>query len=323
MAILILDQEHIDALIAAHLQGSASPEEEKELMQWLDAAEENRSYFQDLEFVFHASASIRQVEEVDADKAWNKVEQQLSITAKRYWLGANGLQIAAALIGLAVVASITFWMVSRPTEGQLYTFAAGEQEQQIFLPDSTEVTLSPGSKIEESKSKGQRRYVLTGKGSFTIHEAEEQFVLEVGKLEIYDIGTSFEVDARSDSTFVEVSSGIVSMEMPNGRSLVLNAGDKGYLVKSTGRLSKVKPGQVKRLGSFNFENEYLLRVTQEVGSHFGVQIELVNPDLANCKISVNFNRESLETILDIIALTHNLELKEQEGIYLFRGSACN
>lgn len=315
--------EYMDELITRVLEGSASAEEKLELENWRALNSENESYFRDMEFLYFATASVKHHVPVDVNQAWASVKDK-TIPAKRFFLFRNSFNIAASLLLIALTSIGIYFYLNQQDEFVPYVLRASNSEESAILPDSTEIILGKGSKITSLESDNFYAYQLEGKASFSIHKSDKPFILHAQTLSIRDIGTVFSVDADplKDTFWVEVSEGLVQLENEKGEALQVEAMETAFFVKSTQSLAKKEKTAVQKKASFQFDAIPLGEAIQQIKNEFGVDIQLDNKKLANCQIKVDFETERLETILEVICLTLNLELEHKENYYLILGTAC-
>lgn len=315
--------EHIDALIARYFSGSITTLEEIELQEWRDADAANEVFFRDMEFVFFASASIREPKTFDVDKAWNGIRKKvLSPQEKSARIGRwQGYSIAASL---ALVTLIAFVYQYKKYSREEYT--ATNVIQEFTLPDSSHVVLEPGARLVALSSEPEsREYKLEGKGRFTIEHSEtDPFILHSGEVRIVDLGTEFLVDARpgNDTVFVAVYEGKVRFSTVTQEGVELNPDQEAYYLRSDQTFHTEKEESRNEFGSFDFQGQTLDIVSARLSLHFQKEIVLENPSLANCRINVNFKNESLPGILEILALTLQLQIDENDNVITLKGNGC-
>jgi hypothetical protein len=55
---------------------------------------------------------------------------------------------------------------------------------------------------------------------------------------------------------------------------------------------------------------------------FGKQIRINSEALENCRLTVDFNNQSLDTILKVIKVTFGLTITDEGGFYTLSGPGC-
>jgi hypothetical protein len=68
---------HIDELIGKQLSGETSREENVILRSWLEQSETNRKHYDQFKLIFTQASAVRDIQQYDADAAWNKVRAKL------------------------------------------------------------------------------------------------------------------------------------------------------------------------------------------------------------------------------------------------------
>jgi ferric-dicitrate binding protein FerR (iron transport regulator) len=71
-----------------------------------------------------------------------------------------------------------------------------------------------------------------------------------------------------------------------------------------------------------FENTDLKSAIGLLSKFFGKEIQLGSDNIANCRLTATFRHQGLQEILQIIATTFNLEVKEENGVSIISGNGC-
>ena len=192
------------------------------------------------------------------------------------------------------------------------------------LEDDSKVTLQPGSKltIPADFNENNRSLSLEGSGSFeVIHDENNPFVLSVGELEIYDLGTIFHVDRNGDTVKVSVDEGIVELNI-NGQNLALEEGDSAFYLVSQQVIKEYAAPTAREDVVFEFDGTSLSEVTEILSAFFKRDIEIKNPALETCPVSVTFKNEALATILEIIAELLDINIVQNKKTIEIYGESC-
>lgn len=324
------DPGHIDfELIARYLNREASEEEVRLLREWLDSSAENRDVFASLKLNWVESAKehfTRQEALVfDTDVAWANVSNRLfkeekPKQARVYRIAGQPLWRVAAVFVLVIGA--VFWFrnsIDAPPALTVIENSLLDSAEEHSLPDSSTIVVTPGSKLELEEGFGQdhRSLALSGEAYFQVQpDTTVPFKITTQNVDIEVVGTSFNVDASSaDSTVVYVESGIVRLEI-EGSTLELHAGETGVSITSENKLIKRGATSVRKYWKgilLDFRGKKLGQVFNSLehmyGSRFNVSLELLNK-----RIHVKFQNEELDTMLDIISMTLDLDIVERDGI---------
>jgi transmembrane sensor len=325
----------IDDLIGKVLAGEASAEEQIQLQNWIRATEANQKYFDQIKIIFERAAANQVQLQFDADIAWRKVKGKLSgqKKAKQVWFKTpefgKALRIAAGLVLLITGGLATYRWYAQPIE----TFAVASDAVVVSdtLPDGSAAFLNKKSTLsyEYNPREKKRKVKLSGEGFFEVkHEEEKPFIIEAEEVLVQDLGTAFNVKAypNSDTVEVIVKSGEVQIYTLNNPGLHLGAGETGVYSKRTREFSKLVKVDTNALayktGVFSFNKTDLGSIIDKINEVYDAHIILKNEKLSKCQITVNFNNEKLDTVVEIIAETLNLTVTQTDKEIFLDGAAC-
>lgn len=328
--------EHLDDLIGKYLLGEATPAEMAEVDAWVQLAEENRHYFNQLKAIIQKSESARGAQSFNTDAAWEKVNARIKSApesrreAKVIPMNRNRqfLRIAAAVVGVLFVSAFLFRLLNNPL--QTLNLQAANSVVVDTLTGGTVVHLNKSSNlvaVYNPKEKSQR-VQLTGEAFFEINkQKDEEFLIATQGIFIRDIGTSFNVKSTAGSAKVEVvvEEGEVKMYSSDNPGITILAGESGYYdtVKKSFSKSELLDRNVfaYKTKKFRFGNVRLGEVVQSLNAVYDKQI-ILQGDIGNCSLTISFNNEDIGSITDLIAETLGLKKSEtNEGIVL-EGSGC-
>jgi transmembrane sensor len=329
----------IDDLIGRVLAGEGGPEEQRELDIWLDNHPDNRAYFSQLKTIFEKAASSAPQLDFDTDAAWKKVRHQLQSDSKvrivsfgqpaHVSTGAV-LRMAASIVIIVGIGFFTYRWLSQPVE----TFALRTDKTAVLdtLPDGSSAFVNKGSALafEYSPRKKTRRARLSGEAYFQVkHEDEKPFIISSEDVLIQDIGTAFNVKAYPESDTIEVSvqEGEVHFYTLNDAGLRLTAGEAGAYSKQSHQFMRLEKPDTNVLAyktqNFSFNNADLGSILQKINEVYGSSIGLQNPALSACRLTVNFQGETIDTIVDVIAETLKLTVTRNGEKIQLDGPGCN
>ena len=322
------NRENIDELISKFLSGEALPEEAMQLEDWKSESSDNRAYYEQYETVFALTGSYNKVAEPNSQKAWEKVQQNLSNDkVKPIYTKMPYLKIAAALV-LLVGLGVAFLFLFNPQNKQSMLYVAGKQPKQVKLPDGTDVTVLANSSLSADKDFGVKNRLLHLKGNayFSVTHSEElPFVIDAGNVFIKDIGTKFSVRSSldTDTVYVNVDEGIVLLFDSMGSVLEIKASEKALYIRSKKQIIKGDVAEVKQHEAIHFSNARLGDVIATLNTTYNTHIILENAALKDCTITTKFEQEKLETIISIITETLGLSYEKTETGYLIKGHSCH
>lgn len=331
-------KEEIDALIVSYLNGEAHPEEAIQLEDWKHETPENASYYLELEKIHASTYRTKPYTSNSHANAWKIIEHELTRSARVVPLWRRPFIISSVAAAIVAVFLVTYFFTNDlstpiserekdPQKGELQqgnTLYASNSVSFFTLNDNSKVTLQPGSKLTIPKgfNSKNRQLRLYGSGSFeVVHDAKNPFILSVGDLQIHDLGTVFHVKQSGDTVKVSVDEGIVELKI-SGQQLVLEKGDSAFYLVSRKVIHEYGTPRARKDVVFEFDGTNLQEVTEILGGFFKRKIEIKNPSLASCTLSVTFKNEELATILDIIAELLDLRIVQNQNTIEIYGESC-
>ncbi|GHV23011.1 anti-sigma factor [Bacteroidia bacterium] len=181
--------------------GEASREELRIVRQWVEESEANKESFLRERKIFDAIA-LSKDEDLDLNEKENK---------SRIFPFIREILKIAAVILITVGISFFYFKEHRNVVDDagiaVVTVPAGHRVN-MTLPDGTSVWLNARTTLRypASFSKDKRQVFIDGEGYFTVRKDEKRpFFVETGQYRIKVLGTSFNVDAYSDSPVFETA----------------------------------------------------------------------------------------------------------------------
>lgn len=312
--------EHTDALIARHLAGEATPEEEAALQTWAEQSPENTRYLADLHALWGKSPALRPAQAVDTEAALRRVKSRLQQVRQPRMVRLAVVWRAAAAVLLAVVAGYFLWVRSPQTPQVV--IAATDTARTDTLSDGSVVTLGTqsGLTLAAGFNARERRMRLHGQATFTVQpDPERPFVVEVDDLEVQVVGTVFRVDnaAEPAQVRVDVTEGRVRVRA-RGQELYLSAGDAAVYDRESGAL--VAGQSQNRV--LRFDATPLREVIRRIEGAYNTQIDLKNSNLENCLLTARYNSLPLERVLELIAESFGIRVEKTDEGYALDGEGC-
>lgn len=325
-----------EIVLVKYLSGELSDIEIKEVELWLDIPE-NKLEFEKLTQLWDGSANLKDVDLFVADKSWADMKQRMDDfhrkTTRQRNLSIIKYAVAASLILIFGLASFFIFQKNKTHNLIQYTAGNTKLEKPVILPDGTTVYLNRNTSISFSKhfNEKTRTISLTGEAFFDVTKnPAKPFIIRTSTTEIKVVGTSFNVMAyaASDSVQVSVQSGVVEMYSKTDKEskLRLTVGNEGTLFKKNQKLQskKIYDSNVLawKTNQLNFKNADMNYVASALEHAFGKDIVLQPGSFKNCRLTVNFSNQSLDTILKVIKETLKISVSNQKDVYILSGPGC-
>jgi ferric-dicitrate binding protein FerR (iron transport regulator) len=318
----------IHSIIAKSLTGQLDNHELKELEAWKLARKENLSEYNDFVELWIKSGSLALPSAINHHNAFKIIRNNtgLNLSPKR-WLNI-AVQVAAVLV-LSIIFSGVYTYMTNERTSQIFSNAASlpvyheikaafGTQAKIELADGTVVFLNSGSKLRFPQTfdhQEQRKVLLDGEGYFSVTKDPTQpFVVQVNKLNIKVLGTTFNVEAYNDNTSVNIAlvEGSVLLQEQSERGnkdlMILSPNQVANLNKSDNVISKMDVADLYKYtawinGRIVFYNDPIQTVVNKLAKWYNVDITIADKRLENYRFTGTFIDESLEQILNILSLT--------------------
>ena len=258
-------------------------------------------------------------------------EQKLAKQISMWWYAA-----AASVI---IVLGSLLWINRTASTPETVLTSIESVEDVLVAPmeDGSQISIDQGSTItynkEEIVNGSQRKVALKGQAFFEVdHQPDRPFIVSTSDAEITVLGTKFMVKTYDDApTKVLVTEGKVRVNYLNTpEEIILTAEQETDLeVEENSNVVKpaVKPSDDNQLywktGVMTFRNASLAQVLETLSKEFDTPITTSNEEILDCTLTATFKKQSLETILEVIKTTHQLESSEENGTIVILGNGCN
>ena len=238
---------------------------------------------------------------------------------------------AAAVVTILMAASfLLYFYFSQPSE--IIVTAQAENLEQL-LPDGSVVSLHAGSQLTypEKFSSGTRNVELKGEAYFKVaHDKTKPFIVASGNARVEVLGTQFNVNTLTSAGDMEVvlTSGKVSVyykENPKENVLLL-PGEKAELKPEQKQISKsanTDPNYMAwKTRILVFDNETLAQVVNTLQNVYQIPVILSDPQLSGCRVTATFSNQSLQSVLQVIKETLDLQVKQNGKTVELIGTKC-
>lgn len=334
---MIIEDHHIDRIIARFVVDEASQEDIQLLDKWMDLSAENKRYVENIRLLHDKALASQSSIKVDTAKAWEKLkaqlDQQMQVTvpakSKRFVFQQNSWAKIAAIFTLVVGISSLFYYLSNSSDSNLirYNLAAADTSVNKTIAGNIQVCLNRNTtiKVVEDKKNKTRVLQLSGEANFEVNHSDEmQLIVKAGETLIKDIGTTFNVKANPDDSTIEVfvESGEVSFFTNSQLGVKLSKGETGIYDKQT-KLFKLNKTDNPNITSYKthkfvFVNTPLSEVVTAVNAVYPNAILLGDSLIGKQTLSVTFDNEDVEAMAYIMSETLGLSLSKTDKGYILK-----
>ena len=241
------------------------------------------------------------------------LRRSLSLSKRTVMLKRIAGVAAAAAVGIFLYLS---WLTSWTG------YAAYDIAQTFTLPDSSSVTLAPGSTLRLQKHKDKRLVQMTGKVYFNVrHDDRAPFRVDAGSGFVKVLGTRFQVDSRDPISVSVVSGKVLFSAIRSGEeALILTKGQSAVLDPAASKPVEITPKHPNpaawATGEFIYDNTPLPEVLSELSEYYDVTLVAFDAGRSSGEsrsLSGEFSTSSLPEILNLInsALGSDIQIESQ------------
>jgi len=324
-------------LLAKKLSGNATAKELLQLENWRKEQVDNDKFAKNAEELWQLSEKYSDRPFVtDKKAAWQSIESKLDTQEKgkivqmKPW--RRLLQIAA--ISIFVIGAYWLWNNQANDIGTTDFVAIqtnDDENKEIELPDGTKIWLNENSSIQYAANFQKRDVSLNGEAFFEVARMEDSpFEISSGGATTRVLGTSFNIRAYPDEAQVELTVKTGKVAFSDEKKIetkILTAGEAANYEKGANKVVE-KPAleanalawQTKKLA---FISTPFSQVENDLERYFGVDIEVKNPDLSNCRFEGGtFKNAKLSEILELLQITMEWKISQDGTTYIIDGEGC-
>ena len=323
------ENKHTDpvALLPKVFSGEATSEENRQVDEWLSSDPANREEFNSFARLWNITAKAAGSVDIDLDQEWQRMESAMAPVQSRTFTLTRIIQIAASVV---LVSALAFAILK---------YSAGSTEKAplagttaITLPEGSKVTLNAGSKITYRKGFGiaHRDLRLRGEAYFEVGKnAGLPFVVETDDAAVQVTGTKFNVKAYQDDpeVLVTVTEGAVRLyekEQPL-KEASLSAGETGIYNREGKTIETRRTENLNILAwkthVMDFYNTPLGEVMEILRNTYHVRFS-IDPALQPCSITVRFENQELDSVLNVLKSTLELNITKKGRQVIITGEGC-
>ncbi|SEI94426.1 FecR family protein [Dyadobacter koreensis] len=341
-----MTKSEFEKLLRRYLQGECTEEEKWKIKIWFDQIETDYGY----ELSDEQKAQLEEILLSGIDDKIDKNKKAKTFKIRLNTVAVYG-SIAASLI-LTIFLLRNNWIqfenlgFENKTVNKITKPIVRNACEVIILEDGTKVHLQSGSSITYGKHFEKLRRVVTLKGSgyFQVSKNPDRpFYVFCNGTITKVLGTSFWISSNDKSKSVEigVKTGKVSVmvgpgeiskmdkDSPKGE-LFLTPNQRVVFFENDRKLKKtlvaepavLETAEVASL-KFIYEDTPLVKVLQELGQGYNVEILVMNEKLKNCSFTGDLTLMTFQEKFDLICQSVNSQYNIQGTSVILTGPGCN
>ena len=337
------EETHTDFnhLVTRYLSGELSPEELTGFQEELRKDSGKQQLLDEYRKIWDSVGAVPAREVYDLEHEWSLMQEKLpgfdTVSGDKKAGRSAGrsllyysYRIAAVLV---VGVMLTFsWIYVTRVAGMEKVVAENEPVE-VILEDGTEVIVNRHSRLRYRRKSDQqeRKVYLSGEAWFEVtRDTTMPFVIDAGAALVEVLGTSFNVNAYKENPTVEITveSGLVAMSAKQDQQdlIVMKAGSGGSYNKLQRELKLIPSSDPNNISwktrELYFEGSTLREVADLLNRVYGVNIVIMNQELASCPITVTFTDQTIEAILNVLEITLDLQVTRIGDEIRLDGEGC-
>lgn len=240
--------------IVNYLSGELTSNDSAILNQWLEKDGHNKLLFDQFSDVWKASTHNKLSKQIDADIAWNDLQNQINIQDKKtkniVW--HEIIRIAAVFVIALFIGGIGYYFIDQKkdiiSEPQYVEYVSPLGSRSfVKLADGSKIWLNAGSTLKYKNTYGinNRELQLTGEAFFEVEKNKNlPFIVKTSEIDITALGTKFNVKAYSEektieTTLIEGSVKLESSTVKLKENLFLKPNEKAVFTKKNQSLELI------------------------------------------------------------------------------------
>lgn len=313
-----------DELLIKFLLKETDEEESITVQNWMDASPSNRQYFLDFEKIWVNSKNLSRQSRIRETDAWLRFKEKATgnkqeITQK-IKPAFNWLKIAAVLV--LVAAGWSIYNILSPVS--YIAVVAGNTVTTKVLPDGSALTLNKNARISYANNFKNNRNIHLEQGNVffdVAHDKTKPFVIDIDKISVLVVGTSFNIKHLNEQTEVIVETGIVKVSLGKNE-ISLKKGEKVVISNASDQLIKTENTDqlynYYRSKEFITDNTPLWRLVEVLNEEYGSEVTIKDETIKNLTLNTTMKTtSSLDANLEVICKTFDLILiRNQNQIIL-------
>lgn len=293
-------------LLYKYFKGTATMDEEKQILDWVDESPANRNAFQKERMLYDIALFTD-------EKKLKKEQKKVHILPVLRW----SARIAAVVV-VALSCGFLFrdYQYNKVAQMQTVAVPAG-QRAQITLADGTRVWLNAKSTLTYASNFGRtdRNIMLEGEAFFEVAKNKDiPFYVNTEKNKVRVVGTSFNVCAYKDSKEFETTlvEGVVDIYAVGKEKPIARLQKNEFFADYDGKLKKTVLPSYDYLrwkeGLYCFDDSELSHILNRLELYYNVKITVKNKKLLSHRYTAKFKeQDGIEHILKVIQKDQNFK----------------
>lgn len=313
------DKNDIGNLIGRFLNGDCTPEDHRELKEWIDESEGNKTEFLRLKDLWDSAARPNDRTEEQLILFYKNQLRKIKESRLR-WIRYSSVAAAILIIGLILSILIPRQTTEQTGGLQVFSVPLGSKSK-VLLADGTEVNLNSGSELKftDDYSSSNRVVSLTGEGFFKVKsDPAHPFLVKTSDFEVKVTGTQFNVCTYQENSYSStmLTEGKIELRIDgSNQNFEIKPGEKFELDRKTRKYSlehaDIESEIAWKDGEFIFRNIQFPEMVKRLERWYDVKLDYSGFELQNYTFTGHFkNQETIWQVLDALKLVSPIDYRK-------------
>lgn len=303
-------------ILARYINGSATPNERANVVEWLDSDNKNVHEYMALHKL-HNISIMNQIESGEKNSAPAKQIPEKSLWKK---IGIEIAKIAAIILIVFEISNL-----ANTNEDYQIIYAPAGQRTEVILPDNSKVWLNSASRLKYPLvfNKKQREVLLDGEAYFEVAHNEKPFIVKTQKINVRVLGTEFNVRSYSnaDSEQIDLLKGSIELSGAtfNNETLLMKPQESVSIVNGKVQITKIKDHDYFKWkeGLLCFDNESVADIIKKLEVYYDIRIKVGKHLFLTETYSGKFRiRDGVEQVLKVLQLEYKFTYTKDNNLNL-------
>jgi len=312
-------------LLSRILNGEANLEEKEAFYRTLGDSKAEEELFYEVKSLWLRAAKQHDIFDMDVEfnMLWDKIKH--SEKQPTFTIGKKIIRYAAMILIALGIGGLSGYFITKNSiefaDSGTQKYAALKGSVSIVeFADGTKVWLNSGSQLtyrEDRKGK-QRIAELTGEAYFEVtHRDDFPLLVKVGDIVVRDLGTTFNIRAYPEDSFIETSlvEGQADILNSQGNSLLALKPGESAVYSEESKQIEIKPITENVLsawrdGKFVIRDQRLEDIFKELGRWYDVDFRFENQKLRDYRYTGNIKKTTTaQHVLKMLKMTTNFNYR--------------
>lgn len=320
--------------LTGYFTGEFTDHDSQILNSWLQEEEHNKLLFDQLVDIWQAGSFHNFTGKIDAEKAWKEIQSEIFKNKKKSATQKFSLlKFAAVFIMAFILGGLGYYFLKSFQDNMSKTTLVQHSapigsRTFIITPDSSRIWLNAGTILSYNNTfnNHNREVYLSGEAYFEIKRKEKlPFIVNTEDVSVRVLGTSFMITSYPEDEMIQtyLEKGEIMLEVEDeNKEFQMLPGEQVVYQKTSKQLDIIKNVHPNiaawRYGKIYFHNKPLKDIAKNIERCFGVKIRIATTQLEQVNLTMEFEEEGIDEILNYISKIANVQIIKENKQYVIK-----